>query len=91
MYMRKTIICNATGLHARPASNFMNVAKQFHSHIQIGRASEPEKLANAKSILMVLSLALAQSTPIIICAEGEDEKEAVDTLISLIDSGFGET
>ena len=90
MYTREARIRNHSGLHARPASEFMECAKQFRSRIQIGRAEAPEQAANAKSILMVLSLVLTQGTDVILTAEGEDEQEAVDSLVKLIESGFGE-
>lgn len=90
MYTRETRICNQTGLHARPASVFMEHAKGFRSKIRIGRVGAAGQQANAKSILMVLSLALTQGTDVILTAEGEDERDAVDTLVSLIESGFGE-
>lgn len=90
MYTRETKIRNHSGLHARPASEFMECAKRFRSKIKIGRAGEPERAANAKSILMVLSLVLTQGTDVVLTAEGEDECEAVDSLVELIESGFGE-
>ena len=79
MYQRKTTIINRTGIHARPASVFVNEAKKFQSNITICNLSlnEQNNTANAKSIIKVLTLALSQ--------------EAVDVLIELIDSGFGET
>lgn len=88
MYQRTTIVKNETGIHARPASQVVKCAKQFQSSVFIGRADDT-RLVDAKSIVMLLTLALSQETHIKIQAEGADEQLAVDTLISLID-GFTE-
>ncbi len=89
MYSKRTVIKNKTGLHARPASGFIAMAGKFQSRITIKKLSEDED-ANAKSIVMLLSLGLAQGEEVEIVAKGEDEVEAVDKLIALIDSKFGE-
>ncbi len=80
-------IVNLTGLHARPASVFVKAANKFKSNITIISGG---KNINAKSIIKVMSTALVQGTDITIQADGEDEVEAVDTLVKLIKSGFGE-
>ena len=89
MYSKRTVIKNKTGLHARPASEFIAMASKFQSRITIKKLSEDED-ANAKSIVMLLSLGLAQGEEVEIVAKGEDVVEAVDKLIALIDSKFGE-
>ena len=89
MYSKRTVIKNKTGLHARPASEFIAMASKFQSRITVKKLSEDED-ANAKSIVMLLSLGLAQGEEVEIVAKGEDEVEAVDKLIALIDSKFGE-
>ncbi|HEY8392308.1 MAG TPA: HPr family phosphocarrier protein [Capillibacterium sp.] len=89
MYQKTTVIKNRTGLHARPASEFIACAKKFKSNILIGRTNEEEKV-NAKSIVLLLSLGIGQGESVAICAEGEDEVEAVDTLVALIEAGFNE-
>ena len=91
MCTREVTISNPSGLHARPASEFTQCAKQFRSKIWVSRAEMPEQTANAKSILILLSMALTKGTNIILTADGEDEKEAVSELAKLIESGFGET
>lgn len=90
MVKGSTVITNKTGLHARPASDFVQAASGFTSVIVIRRAEQEEEEANAKSIIFLLSLGLCQGDKIEIIAKGEDEQEAVTTLIQLIDSGFGE-
>jgi len=91
MYEKTVLIRNSTGLHARPATDFVSVAKGYKSKIVISCEEEGEKIsANAKSIVMLLSLGAGQGAVVTLSAEGEDEIEAVETLTKLIDSGFGE-
>jgi phosphocarrier protein HPr len=92
MYTKKTVISNATGLHARPASDFIAAAGKFTASIKIARAdsTDEDDVVNAKSIINVLSLGLSMGEEVELSANGPDEKEAVDTLIALIDSKFGE-
>lgn len=89
MYKKSTVIKNCSGLHARPASEFIACAKRFSSKITIHRTNDEEN-ANAKSIVLLLSLGLGQGESVEISATGEDEAQAVEALIELIDSGFGE-
>lgn len=91
MYSRITTVKNPTGLHARPAAEVVSAAKKFKSSVKIRTITEENKApVNAKSIIMLLSLGASQGSQVEILAEGEDEKEAVDTMIELIDGGFGE-
>ena len=87
MYIKETILKNESGLHARPAATFVALANTFESKITIQRVdeSQPNK-TNAKSILMVLAQGILKDTRIRICAEGFDEKEAVDQLIKLVET-----
>ena len=89
MYAKETKIINKSGLHARPASDFVKAAGQFDSKIEIKKVGS-DNIANAKSIVFLLSMGLGQGTEVELMAEGLDEKEAVDTLAALIESGFGE-
>ena len=90
MYTKQTVVKHRTGLHARPASDFVKAAKGFSSKINIWRVGEEDEKVNAKSIVLLLSLGLGQGETVGIEAEGEDETASVDELIALIDSGFGE-
>lgn len=90
MVKGSTVIRNKTGLHARPASDFVQAAGRFQSSIVIRRKGEEDEEANAKSIIFLLSLGLCQGEEVEIEARGEDEREAVETLTALIDAGFGE-
>ena len=90
MTTRETTVKNKTGLHARPASTFVETAAKFKSVIKIKNLDKDSAEVNAKSIIKILTLSMSQGTNIRISAEGEDEVEAVDTLIELVDGGFGE-
>ena len=89
MYKRTATIVNESGLHARPASDFVQTASRFAADITIRRVDE-EEAANAKSIIFLLSLGIGRGTEVEIEANGPDEQEAVDTLAVLIAAGFGE-
>ncbi len=87
MFSAEIELKNETGLHARPASQFVFTSSKFKSNITIIKDG---KEYNAKSIMGVLSMGASKGTKLTIKAEGEDEKEAVEALIALIDSNFGE-
>ncbi len=90
MYKRSVMIVNKSGLHARPATDFVTLAKSFRAKVNIAREENPEEKANAKSIITLLTMALTMHTPVVISADGEDEREAVDALCAQIEAGFGE-
>lgn len=81
------VLENETGLHARPASQFVREASKFKSEIKVNKCG---KEYNAKSIMAILSMGAGKGAKLKIEASGEDEKEAVDALKALVDSGFGE-
>ncbi len=83
----EVILNNATGLHARPASDFVQKASKFKAEVKIIKDG---RKFNAKSIMSILSMGAGQGTKLVIEAEGEDEQEAVNALKELIDGGFGE-
>ena len=89
MYKKSVTVVNESGLHARPAADFVGKAGTFLSSISISKLGNPI-VANAKSIVFVLSLGIQKGDSLEISADGSDEKEAVDSLIALIESGFGE-
>jgi len=91
MYSKKTELKNVSGLHARPASEFVALAKGFESKVTVQRLDDSEaQAANAKSIIKILAQGISVGTPIEIAADGPDEQEAVEKLIELVDSKFGE-
>ncbi len=85
MYKKNVVVQNQVGLYARPATYFIQKANEFKSSVWVERE---ERRVNAKSLLGVLSLGIAGGTEITIIADGEDEQEAVDSLVELVDSGF---
>jgi phosphotransferase system HPr (HPr) family protein len=87
MIAEKVTLLNETGLHARPASVFVNTATKFKSDLALVKGA---KQANAKSILSVLGLGITKGTEITITANGPDEEEAVKTLVELIRLGINE-
>lgn len=87
MISKEVTINNQVGLHARPATFFIQKANEFKSSIWI---EKEERRVNAKSLLGVLSLGIVKGTAVNIVADGVDENEAIATLSELIDSDFSE-
>ena len=87
MYVKDVMVQNQVGLHARPATFFIQKANEFKSSIWV---EKEERRVNAKSLLGVLSLGIVGGTEIDIIADGSDEQEAVDSLVALVESGFAE-
>ena len=87
MLNREVTINNQVGLHARPATFFIQKANEFKSVIWI---EKEDRRVNAKSLLGVLSLGIVKGTTVNIIADGADETEAVETLTDLIDKEFAE-
>jgi phosphocarrier protein len=85
---KTVIIKNKVGLHARPASVFVQTASKFSSTITV---TCNDQTANAKSILNILTLGAHQGAEITIITEGEDAKEALTALVELIENNFGES
>ncbi len=87
MCVKDVVVENQVGLHARPATFFIQKANEFKSSIWV---EKEERRANAKSLLGVLSLGIMGGTQIRIIAGGADEQEAVNALAKLVESGFAE-
>ena len=79
---KTVVIQNPQGLHARPASLFVNLAQRFHATIEVVKE---ENIVDGKSILSILTLAAPVGTKLTIRAEGEDAQSALDALVELID------
>ena len=80
MTKKQVEIVNKTGLHARPASDFVLEAKKYESKITICR----------ENVVRILAEGIGQGTKIEIAAEGTDEEQAAASLAALVESGFGE-
>ena len=87
MYSQEAVVNNQVGLHARPATFFIQKANEFKSSIWV---EKEERKVNAKSLLGVLSLGIVKGTPIKLIADGPDEKEAIEALQKMISSDFSE-
>ncbi len=87
MYVKDVEVQNKVGLHARPATFFIQKANEYKASIWV---EKEERRVNAKSLLGVLSLGIVGGTSIKIIADGSDEQEAVDGLVKLVESGFSE-
>lgn len=85
MFVKDVMMQNQVGLHARPATFFIQKANEFKSSIWI---EKEERRVNAKSLLGILSLGIVGGTSIRIIADGADEQQAVDALVELVESGF---
>ena len=84
---REVVVLNKSGLHARPGGVFSKECKKYKSDVQLEKDG---KRANAKSIISILNLCITQGTKIKIIANGPDEEIAVEALVQLIESRFGE-
>lgn len=87
MTTRSVTVVNQLGLHARAAARFVHLATRFESQIRVTRDS---KVMDGKSIMGILLLAASRGTTITVSAEGPDEATAVQALVELVESGFGE-
>ncbi len=87
MFSKEVVVHNQVGLHARPATFFIQRANEFKSTVWV---EKDERKVNAKSLLGVLSLGITRGTSINIIADGSDEQEAVSVLTELVDSNFAE-
>ena len=87
MISENVIVKNKIGFHARPAALIVKAASRFQSAISI---SKGEKTASAMSMMRLLTLCVKMNDEVTISAQGIDEREAVKTLVDLVNSKFGE-
>lgn len=87
MVSQKVVIKNPTGLHLRPAGILCKEAMQFKSHVTFRYG---DNVANAKSVLSVLGACIKSGDEIEMVCEGEDENEALKTMVGAIEGGLGE-
>ena len=87
MVIKSVTINNQVGLHARPATFFIQKANEFRCSIWV---EKDDRKVNAKSLLGVLSLGIVCGTTVNIIADGVDEKRAADELALLVNSKFEE-
>ena len=87
MFMKETTVSNQVGLHARPATFFIQKANEFKCSVWV---EKDDRRVNAKSLLGVLSLGIVKGTTINLIADGPDEEAAINALVELINSDFSE-
>ena len=87
MTQRDIAITNNIGLHARPATFFIQKANSFKSSIWV---EKDDRKVNAKSLLGVLSMGIAKGMTITLIADGPDEEAAINALVELVQTGFAE-
>ena len=85
MLRKEVVISNSIGLHARPATFFIQKANAYKSSVWV---EKDDRRVNAKSLLGVLSLGIAQGMTILLIADGQDEEDALNGLSDLINTGF---
>ena len=85
MISRNVTIQNSVGLHAIPATFFIQTANSFKSSIWV---EKEDCRVNAKSLLGVLSLGIVKGMSITLIADGADEAQAIEGLVALIEGGF---
>ena len=87
MYSKEVTITNDVGLHARPATFFIQKANSYRSSIWV---EKDDRRVNAKSLLGVLSLGIVKGMSITLIADGPDEADALEGLAVLVNTGFNE-
>ena len=87
MRCQKITIINKLGMHARASAKFVSLASEYAAEITLKRNSQQ---INGKSIMGIMMLAAAKGAEIEVCADGKDEKKAVEALAELINNRFGE-
>ena len=87
MTSQDVTVVNQLGMHARAAAKFVHLATRFEARVKVARDARE---MDGKSIMGILLLAAARGSTITISADGDDERDAVDALVSLVQSGFGE-
>ena len=87
MITRTTHVVNKLGLHARPSAQLVSVTSKFQAEVFITRQ---DLRINAKSIMGVMMLAAEKGSELLIETDGPDEAAAIEAVVQLIESGFGE-
>jgi phosphocarrier protein HPr len=89
MHEAHVVVTNQLGLHARAAAKLVKLSQLFNSSISLIR-EDNSAVADAKSILSILTISASIGTPLIVRVDGEDEREAVDAIVDLFSQKFGE-
>lgn len=89
MIHRIVRIENELGLHARAAAKLVKLTAQFQSEVKLGKVNSRQEI-DGKSILGILLLAASRGTALQVRVEGSDEKAAMEAIVRLVESKFGE-
>lgn len=89
MVSHTTTIRNESGFHIRPAQLFTETAARYASTVSV-TVKETSTTVDGKSILGLMTLGLSKGAEIVITVDGSDEAEALQSLVELTESGFGE-
>jgi phosphocarrier protein len=87
MTSQAVTVVNQLGMHARAAAKFVHLATRYEARVRVAR---DRREMDGKSIMGILLLAASRGSTITISADGADERDAVDALVALVQSGFGE-
>ncbi len=88
MRCQSITIINKLGMHARASAKFVSLASEFTAEITLKRNGQQ---VNGKSIMGIMMLAAAKGAEVELCADGKDEKKALESLAELINNRFGES
>ncbi len=87
MTSRNVTVVNELGMHARAAAKFVHLATRYQARVKV---AHDRREMDGKSIMGILLLAAAHGSTITISADGADEQAALDALVALVETGFGE-
>lgn len=87
---RDIIVTNKLGLHARPAMQFVDMASQFNSSVKVQKFGDEPMEVDGKSVMQMITLAATEGTAMRISADGDDAQQAVEKLVGLFETKFGE-
>jgi phosphocarrier protein HPr len=88
MIEQRIVVTHEVGLHARPASLFVQTANKYSANINVQNVTTQSEVVDAKSIIMVLSLGVLQNHELLLCADGKDADKAVQALCQLVRNNF---
>lgn len=86
MQKQTIALTTSSGIHARPAALLVRTSNKFTSKITVYAKDNTELKADAKSITSIFALGISEGKKIIVEAEGEDEKEAIATIVNVLGS-----
>lgn len=86
--VREVTVLNREGLHARPVMHFVDLASKYRSAVSVMNISRSQEKIDGKSAMQMMLLEATQGCVLRIVAHGEDARDAVDALATLVSAGF---